>query len=61
MAFPVRVLKHRAPSDKAFLFDRKARKHQHPRQIDPIILSITVDGRIGAKQWSFHGTIADAG
>jgi hypothetical protein len=35
----LRVLKHRAPSDKAFLFDRKAHKHQHPRQIDPIILS----------------------
>ncbi len=45
MACPLRVLKHRAPSDKAFLFDRKAHKHQHPRQIDPIILSTFASSR----------------
>src|ERR1700675_547793 len=45
IACPLRVLKHRAPSDKAFLFDRKAHKHQHPRQIDPIILSTFASSR----------------
>ena len=45
MGCPLRVLKHRAPSDKAFLFDRKAHKSQHPRQIDPIILSTFASSR----------------
>jgi hypothetical protein len=66
MARPLRVLKHRAPSDKAFLFDRKAHKRESTSPADRSyhlvdLRFFTVDGGIGAKQWSFHGAIADAG
>jgi hypothetical protein len=61
MACPLRVLKQR---QGVFIRSKSPQASTSPADRSYHLVDLrffTVDGGIGAKQWSFHGAIADAG